>query len=98
DLPLSLLLPDKARRTTAGSAPPIYRVSNSCKAFFAHPLGVRLSYFPSLDYKPRSAFGNGLSPPLEPRLSGSKHGHSAIDVNRLPGDVGRLIRGEIDRC
>jgi hypothetical protein len=25
-------------------------------AFFAHPV-VRLSYFPSLDYKPRSAFG-----------------------------------------
>src|SRR5438045_1095697 len=26
------------RRTSAGSAPPIYRVSKSCKAFFAHPL------------------------------------------------------------
>jgi hypothetical protein len=24
-------------------------------AFFAHPLLVRLSYFPSLDYKPQSA-------------------------------------------
>ena len=28
----------KTRRTSAGFAPPIYRVSNSCKAFFAHPL------------------------------------------------------------
>src|SRR5512138_3781685 len=27
-----------ARRTSAGFAPPIYMVSNSCKAFFAHPI------------------------------------------------------------
>src|SRR4030088_2267121 len=35
---------------------------NSATAFFAHPLMVRLSYFPSLDYKPRSAIGNRLPP------------------------------------
>src|SRR6202165_3762362 len=31
---------------------------NPAMAFFAHPLVVRLSYFPSLDYKPRKASGN----------------------------------------
>src|SRR6266404_5919222 len=60
-LDLAPSYPTKARRTTAGSAPPIYRVSKSRKAFFAHPLVVRLSYFPSLDYKPRWAVGNRLS-------------------------------------
>src|SRR5580704_2871888 len=29
--------------------------------------------------------------------AGSNHGHSTIDVNRLSGDVGGLIGGEIDR-
>src|SRR6266478_10233387 len=60
-LDLAPSYPTKARRTTAGSAPPIYRVSKSRKAFFAHPLVVRLSYFPSLDYKPQWAVGNRLS-------------------------------------
>ena len=33
--------------------PPGFR--NPAMAFFAHPLVVRLSYFPSLDYKPQLA-------------------------------------------
>src|SRR5580692_2309500 len=35
---------------------------NPAMAFFAHPSVVRLSYFPSLDYKPRTAAGNGPLP------------------------------------
>src|SRR5947209_11229458 len=32
------VMPDKGPANDAGSAPPIYRVSKSCKAYFAHPL------------------------------------------------------------
>src|SRR6202035_899388 len=65
---------------------------NPAMAFFAHPLVVRLSYFPSLDYKPQSAIGNGLLPRRRDRQTASNHGHSTIDMNRLPGDVSRFIR------
>src|ERR1700676_2674602 len=30
-------------------------------------------------------------------VTGSNHGHSTIDVNRLPGDISRFIGAEIDR-
>src|SRR5882762_8931979 len=66
-------------------------------AFFACPLVVRLSYFPSLDYKPQSVLGNGPSPRHGAVAAGSNHGHSTIDVNCLPGDIGRFVRAEIDR-
>src|SRR5260370_14133906 len=78
--------PTRARRTTASSAPPIYRVSNSCKAFFSHPLVVRLPYFPSLDYKPQSAVVNRFWPPSGAPVTGSNHDHSTIDMNPLPRD------------
>src|SRR5882757_4805481 len=35
---------------------------NPAMALFAHPSGVRLPYFPSLDYKPSAAPGNGHRP------------------------------------
>src|SRR3954465_5074654 len=35
---------------------------NPAMALFAHPSGVRLPYFPSLDYKPSTAPGNGHRP------------------------------------
>src|SRR5439155_11668191 len=35
--------------------------------------------------------------PAEGSVTGSNHGHSTIDVNRLPRDIGGLIRAEIDR-
>ncbi len=66
-------------------------------AFFACPLVVRLSYFPSLDYKPQSVLGNGPSPRHGAVAAGSNHGHSTIDVNCLPGDIGCFVRAEIDR-
>ena len=65
-------------------------------AFFAHPSGVRLPYFQSLDYKPGRLPETPVSCSASP-LTSSNHGHSAIDVNRLPGHVSRLVGGEIDR-
>src|SRR6476620_6308163 len=92
---LALSQPTKARRTTAGSAPPIYRVSKSRKAFFAHPLGfgyhTSQALTISLDRPPETPFR-----PTERPVTGSNHGHSTVDVNRLPGDIGRLVRAEID--
>src|SRR5580700_2644522 len=46
----------------------------------------------SLDRLPRGRFASprGLA-------AASDHGHSAIDVNGLPGDVRRFVRTEIDR-
>src|SRR5476649_2327031 len=70
-------------------------------ALFTRPLLVRLSYFPSLDYKPRSIPGTAVQfakTDLQKAPAGrSKHGHSAVDVNRLSGDIGRFIRTEIYR-
>src|SRR3984885_7329358 len=70
---------------------------NPAMAFFAHPLVVRLSYFPSLDYKPQIGRRYGLSPRRHEPANGSKHRHPAIDVNRLPGDIRRFVRTEIHR-
>src|SRR6185312_13301022 len=75
---------------------------NPAMAFFAHPLVVRLSYFPCLDYKPQSATGTASPRRNEPengsKHSHSKHGHTAIDVNRLAGDIRRFVRTEIYGC
>src|SRR5882762_4476750 len=45
----------------------------------------------SLDRPSETAFG-----PTWGTATGSNHDHSAIDVNRLPGDIGRLVGAEID--
>src|SRR6266403_1046688 len=46
----------------------------------------------SLDGPSETAFR-----PAEGSVTGSNHGHSTIDVNRLPRDRGGLVRAEIDR-
>src|SRR5580693_5329240 len=48
----------------------------------------------SLGRPPQAPFY--LVPPGRP-VTDSDHGHSAVDVNGLPGDVSRFIRTEIDR-
>src|SRR5882757_4076689 len=64
-------------------------------AFFAVPFVVRYHTPATLTTSP-----NGAPKSLRIASSGpptaSKHGHSAIDMNRLPGDVGRLVRTQID--
>lgn len=57
---------------------------------------ARLSYFNSLDYKPQFAPKNDALPHLSGPENGSDHGHSAVDVNRLAGDIACFVRGEVD--
>src|SRR3984885_4953721 len=65
---------------------------NPAMAFFAHPLVVRLSYFPSLDYKPQIGRRYGLSPRRHEPANGSKHHHHAIDNNHQLCDIRRFVR------
>src|SRR4051794_7561585 len=65
--------------------------------------GVRLAYFKTLDQHARGALA---APPQTvkaaqhqndaPRAPRSYHGHAAVDVQRLSGDVAGFIRREID--
>src|ERR1700689_4212398 len=50
------------------------------------PIGVRLPHFPRVGQHSRS--------PPSPTLSPSNHGHSAVDVQRLSGHIGRFIGGQ----
>src|SRR3954452_10022561 len=88
----------EARRMTAGSAPPIYRVSKSCNGVLCRAVRgcgyhtpATLTTSPNRSPERPSHFTDGLP-------TASKHGHSAIDVNRLPGDISSLVRTQIDRC
>src|ERR1700709_2578088 len=65
-------------------------------AFFAVPFVVRYHTPATLTTSPNGA-PKGLRIASSRPPNASKHGHYAVDVNRLPGDVGGLVRTEIDR-
>ncbi|MGY4436662.1 hypothetical protein ACVWWO_009139 [Bradyrhizobium sp. F1.13.1] len=69
-------------------------------AFFAHPLKVRLSYFNCVDYKPHFAPETAVCrirlPKGAVRHEASDHGHAAVDVDGLAGDIGRFVRTQVD--
>src|SRR4051794_40333487 len=81
----------------AGPAPPIYRVSASCNGVLCRTIrgcgyhvGLALTTSPNRRAGTAARLRN--TPP-----NASKHGHSAVDVNRLAGDIAGLVRAEINR-
>src|SRR4051812_43399925 len=89
-LDLAPSVPMEPAGTKAGSAPPIYRVSTSCNGVLCH--GLRGPVITRPPPRPQAQTATATGQP-----NASKHGHSAVDVKRLPGHVGGFVRTEIDR-